>query len=204
LENPRVKPVLMASIALIFGFYLTYYFTHLVWWYLRFILPAVPALIVASLLVAQTWTRRRGWELFSLSAPAGLRLASIAIIIILLGANGYWLEKYNTLAGKKTDSTFFKISEWLNTHAPANSVVAAGQASGSLYAYSAFPVVRWDALNPELTASITAHLQSLERPLYAALFPYEQKDALEKHMPGSWEQVADIKGVIVWKQVRAP
>ncbi|HEY5079076.1 MAG TPA: hypothetical protein VII43_04490, partial [Opitutaceae bacterium] len=52
-SRPRVAAVLATWAAAFVGFYSAYRWTHESWWFLRFLLPAAPAIIVAGLLVTR-------------------------------------------------------------------------------------------------------------------------------------------------------
>ena len=198
----RTKWTLVVWTTSVLGFYCFYYFTHLVWWYLRFILPAMPAMIVAALLPMQAWARRKN----SAFSPAAFgdwrtRLGPALLVLLALGTNYFWIQHLHALKGKHSDSAFLKVSEWFKANAPANSVIASGQASGALFCYTHFPILRWDIVNAEVMRKIEPRLNEAGSPLYAAMFPYEEKPALEENMPGKWEQLANIKGVTLWRRV---
>jgi len=199
----RTIAVLTTWILAIFAFYSFYTFTHEVWWYLRFILPAAPALLIAAVLVLQRVTERFNLQLFQAGAPLSHHVVAGFILLIATVPNVLEMRSLHSLVGKKGDSSYWLLADWLNRNAPPNSVVAAMQNSGSLLAYSSFTVVRWDALNKENFSTICAQLAANRQPLYAVLFPFEEASAFA-NMPGDWKPIIKIFPGAIWKYNAEP
>lgn len=79
-ESRQLIAILASWVAVFLGFYVFYYHTHETWWYLRFILPAFPPLILALLLAARGWLTR--------DTPAAQALAA-AVVIVVIATWGY-------------------------------------------------------------------------------------------------------------------
>ena len=199
----RIIVVLGAWILIIFGFYGFYTFTHEVWWYLRFILPAAPVMIISAILVLKRLADRFKIQLFQANAPIGHHLVTVLLILITVVPNIVGIRSLHSLTGKKGDSSYWLIADWLNRNAPSNSVVAAMQNSGSLIAYSSFTVLRWDAITKDSFSTIHAQLLANRQPFYAALFPFEEADAFA-NMPGDWKCVVKIFPAAIWQYNTEP
>jgi len=176
-------------------FYTFYYFTHEVWWYLRFILPCFPALIIASLLVARQLTSRFG--LFSLASGPIAIVTSFTLLIGVLLNGRYWAKKHGVFNSSLDERQYADACAWANTHLPPGAVVASMQTSGALFYYTPFSVIRWDVITPR-DFSTLAPAASARGGLYAITFPFENERAFQA-MPGRWTLIGQIRHLEVRK-----
>ena len=176
-------------------FYAFYDITPLVWWYLRFILPAFPALIIlavtglAALLDRVAPSRRR---------LAGLAVASLVLLASLDTAR-HWFGERHIMLLKAYQQPYQVVPAWARAHLPANALIACMQESSAFYFYTDFPILRWDQIPPADFTRLDAALRASGRPFYAVLFPFESDDALHRRMPASWSKVAEVEGIGIWK-----
>jgi hypothetical protein len=73
------------------------------------------------------------------------------------------------------------------------------QTTGALVYYSDFAFVRWDQLDAASFARVTAAMRARGTPLYAVLFPFEVRDALEERARGNWTEVGAVRQVTIWR-----
>lgn len=185
--------VILLWLAAFLAFYAFYFHTSETWSYLRFLLPAFPALILTVLfggeVITRHWPRR-------LKAIAGL-----AMVGGILAWNGWWVVRLRALqpgqAGGEKD--YMTAAHWARSHLPPTAVVFCMQASGALHYYTDFPLVRWDQGGAKLLEKIATAAANGPRPLYAALFPWETHAALEREIPGHWTQVGASPRVSFWR-----
>jgi hypothetical protein len=185
---------LLAAWALIYPvLYLFYSHAHDDWWYLRFLLPAFPPIIVASLLVARRLVAR-----FNLTARAWW-LAPAALAVLIHGAA--WSRHLHALTIGRTEGIYAETAAWMQAHLPANATVAAMETTGALFYYTDFTLVRWDMITPEDFRRIARACAAADRPVYAALYPYEIDEwhAFRDHLPGPWTQVGAVRQVTIWR-----
>lgn len=190
-----LQSALLAIWAAIFlGFYLFYYCTHETWWYLRFILPAVPPMLVAALLVARELAGR--WHL----VPRAVSLTAAAVAVFIFGL--LWFRHFNLAKLDHGERIYFESASWMQSHLPADAVVMSMQTSGALFYYTKFTVVRWDCISPAEFERIAAACAAAGRPVYASLFPFEIKDkgAFPGHLTGHWTQIATFFNVSIWRR----
>lgn len=192
---PRVSALLALWALPLFAFYLFYQHTHDDWSYLRFLLPAFPALIVAALLVGRALLNRlpTSWR------PAWLVVGGIAIVVHGVA----WCRHYSVHHAGYGEKVYPETAAWLQAHLPANAVVASMQTSGALLYYTNFAFIRWDMISPADFQRIAADCTVAGRPLYAALYPFEIEDkewaAFEKHLTGCWTQIGAVRHVSIWR-----
>ncbi len=191
---PRVAAILAAWAACFVAFYAPYRWTHEQWWFLRFLLPAAPALIVAGLLVARHLLEKATGRL-----PDHARRLLPALVLAV--AVGVELGQTSPLLEARTvgheELKYGRVSKWLTAHVPANSVIVVSQASGALFYFTDFTLLRHEQIGPAVSRRILASLQSAGRPLYAVLWPFEA-DALRK-LPGTWARVGSVNDVGIWR-----
>lgn len=194
LARDRRLAVIAVWILAFGGFYSFYAFTHETWWYLRFVLPAFPPLIVAALLVANqladaAWlTRWRGHA--RAAAAAGGALA-------LLWSVG-WGWHLRCLSSGRDERRYFEASAWARAHLPANALLLSVQTSGALYHDTDFAIVRWDQLQPGDGAMLDHIARREGRPVVAVLFGFEEKEALRERLPGRWKKIGAVPHVAFW------
>jgi hypothetical protein len=196
----RHRQPLLAALLAAWGlaypfFYLFYSHTHDDWWYLRFLLPAFPPLIVATLLVARALAARFNFT------PRSWWLAPAALAVIVQGTG--WSRYLHALSIGHGEKVYPETAAWLQAHLPANAVVASMQASGALFYYTDYPLVRWDMMSPAEFQRIAAVCALAGRPLYACLYPFEIDDAewsaFPKHLAGHWTQIGTVRHVSIWR-----
>lgn len=190
--DARAKSLLIAWIIVFCGFYACYYFTRETWWYLRFVLPAFPPMIIASLLVTQALVRRLR------SRVVGM-IAATAITCLVLAWSGWWAHRLYVFDTGVGISVYPQAAGWARENLPKDAVIVAMQTSGSLFFYTDFTFVRWDVLQPGSTALVNKSLAAQNRPLYAILFPFEE-DALKARIPGNWRKVGAVRHVSIWRR----
>jgi hypothetical protein len=192
-RQPRLICLLTVWSLLFAVFYVSNIHTHEFWWYLRFLLPAFPPLIVSTLLVANALIAR-----FHLPLRRWWLVLAGALVMMNGAAWSRYLHAYTIGHGEKV---YPQVADWLQTHLPANAVVATMQASGALFYYTDYPLVRWDFIAPADFQRIARACAAAGRPFYAVLYPFEIEDwkAFEQHLTGHWSQVGAVRHVSIWR-----
>lgn len=130
---------LLAFVAAVFACYIPYEVFD-AWWYLRFVLPAYPALLAltASAVVWLLARRRWPWR------AAGSAVAALVVMLLLREsvqrhAFGLWeFERRFRLAG-----------EYIGARLPADALVFAAQESGSVRFYAGRSTIAWREVPPD-------------------------------------------------------
>jgi hypothetical protein len=161
---------LTAFVVAVFACYIPYSVFD-AWWYLRFVLPAYPAMLVltASALVGLL-ERRQLW------VRAGSFVAVAALIVVLvrtsihLHAFGLWeFERRFQLAG-----------EYVDSHLPRNAIVITAQESGSVRFYANRVSMTWRALDPDAFESALAFVRSHDYRPYFLIETEEQQEFVDR------------------------
>ena len=171
--------VLVAWIAVIFCFYISYWHTHETWWYLRFLLPGFPAVILAGLLVGQACRASPPWLL----------------IALCLAGQTVLTRNLHVTAIRDEERRYVLAAQWLNAHVPPGSVIIGSQLSGALHYYSQFVFVRTELLTPAGLATLSSAAAAADRPIYTALFHFEDSSNVHRRLGGNWAPVTKIADV---------
>jgi hypothetical protein len=189
---PRATLVLGTWIVGYAAFYSTYRFTHEAWWYLRFLLPIAPALVVGGLF---------GLKRVLGGAKAGIpQRRAFAVALAAVGvAGGFWTCRLNVFKDIRTEKVYSHAAKWLSANIPPNAVILSMQTSGALYFDTDYTLLRWDSLDDGNCAAVFKALDASKRPLYAALFPFENGPALQR-VPGTWTRLKTMGAITVWRR----
>lgn len=174
-------------------FYSAYRWTHEQWWFLRFLLPAAPALIVAGLVVFNRWAG-------SLSKDGPRTWARLAPVLLLVAAVGVEVSRTNQLREAwhvgHGERKYGRVCAWLKAHVPEKSAMVTSQTSGALFYFTDFILLRFEEMKPGNSRTILKAAQSEGVDLYAVLFPFEQH--VIKTLPGNWAQISSVDDVTIW------
>lgn len=160
----RLFAACLSVAAVNLALYLPYLqFDH--WSYLRFLLPAFPALAaLAAATVAAVMTRAAGRM-----APAAMAVCACAILAAGIARVG----PLDVFGPKRVAGRFARAAEYVNRSLPPGAVIVCKEHSGALAYYTRRAVVRYDYLHGGWLDGAIAELQSLGRPVYFVLDEWE-------------------------------
>jgi hypothetical protein len=130
---------LLAFVLGVFAAYLPYV-PFADWWYSRFMLPGLPALIVltaAAVERAASRLPRRG--------------GNLVFAVLIVGLAGFWLHRAGDLAVfrlKGLEHKYVELGRLASQRLPRNAIVLAAQPAGSVRYYAGLPTLSWDAIDP--------------------------------------------------------
>ena len=154
------------------------------WWYLRFLVPAFPAILIGAVAVMRdfvAWPRAR--------------YAMIAIVFI----TGIIVCRHYRLGSVHTgEATYPNAIHWAKKQLPPNAIVATMQFSGAYYFYAGELPARYDQLDANRFAEIRAYTGVAGLKWYALVFDWEEKDLFAK-MPGRWTKLNQMRNVGLWR-----
>lgn len=165
----------LAMVAAVFACYLAYVVFD-AWWYSRFLLPALPFLIVLSLMVLAELLRR-----------ACGRPALAVTVVLSLGLSLWWLRTAGELQAfnlQALERHFIDAGNFVANRLPQNAVVLTVKNSGSVRFYSGRPTLTWDSLDPEALDDAVDRLRQAGYSPYLLLEAEEEqpfKDRFRGH-----------------------
>jgi 4-amino-4-deoxy-L-arabinose transferase-like glycosyltransferase len=192
-SRTRIAAALASWAALYVAFYSPYRWTHEDWWFLRFLLPAAPALMVAGMIVLQ-------WVFGALRA----HIAGPVRVVLLSGmfATCAWAEArqikpLHAWSIGHGEEKYGRVAAWLRANVPSNSAIIAEQFSGATYYFTNYVLIRSDELDHGTADKVRESVRSEGRPVYMVVFPAEKHFIAE--MPGKWIQVSAVEDVSIWR-----
>jgi hypothetical protein len=209
--DQRKKYVLLMWSVPILLFYATYECTHETWWYLRFILPALPALGIAAALALQQ-LNYPSWYLVSRVLPAGATPDQISRgrvlcvpLMVLLGLAAVWWQtdwtgRLRAAKIEQDERSYPLVGRWLAENLPVDAVLVAHQVSGAALHYADRPSLNPNLITPPDAARLDNWIRVHGKVLYAALYPHEE-DVVRRNLPGRWERVTRIRVATIWRRI---
>jgi len=195
----RDRAVLLAWFGAFFVFY-CFYAVYEAWWYTRFLLPGIPALILGALLILRDALRL---DASSRGRRAAVR-AGLAIVLILgaLAVEVGFLAKEEP---HKFSHKFYRgervypdACAMARRRLPPNAIVISMQMSGALHYYTDLTYAMWNMLDGARLAELRTSTESRGYRWYALLAPFEQEE-VKKNLPEAWREIDRRGDVALWE-----
>jgi len=109
------------------------------WWYLRFLLPAWPAMTIAMAAMAAADYRQ----------PSSRRRAVAIVLLAAIGIHGVWQAvRRQAFAVALGESKYVEVAKTVESLTDPDAVIIAAQHSGSIRYYAGRLTLRWDVGDP--------------------------------------------------------
>ncbi len=198
-RGDRRQAVLLVWAGALIGFYSLYEQSLYGWWRLRFLLPALPAILLSAFVAAhdlagRVRSRRPG-------GSAARRLTSAALFLSLLwclGASLYWVVKPRIWGVGASEDPYPECVELAERNVPSNAVFMAMQTSGAIHYYGRRPIVRYDLMDERTYMRFRADARNAGVPVYALLFRIDRL-AFERRWPDGWEPLGTLGEASLWR-----
>lgn len=156
------------------------------WWFLRFLLPAYPPMLV---LAAMGWQRL----VSRMTVPIrGLAFAGITAAVLSWQAER--IQDHLILRMQEGEVLYVSAARYVEARLPSNAIFFAMLHGGSLRHYASRPTVRWDWLSPDWWPRALLQLQALGYQPYVLLAESEEAQFRTQFKLGD---APDAPGVIV-------
>jgi len=144
-----------------------WYYPYDAWWYLRFLLPAFPALFifVAMVLVAIAGRVTR----------LGSFLVVAPVLALILWHHATFLSARGGFAFRENERKVPAIGEYIAAHLPENASLLSDNFSGSIRYYSGRLTVRFDLIPPDQLGQALSDLQRIGFHPYIVVNDWEQE-----------------------------
>ncbi len=182
-KSPKVVLLIWSWVIAFVVFYAFYYHSHQTWWFMRFILPALPPMILGAMFFLRYLSTRFGpsWM------PVGVSLVAGAFVCFSEVAE-YKGKISFTPRGR---NSYLEVVEWVENNAKPGDVFLTMQNSGTLFYYTDHPIIRYNHLKENDWERVKTHMKTSPVTLYAALFEFEIEkwEVLSKRAPGNWTEI---------------
>jgi Dolichyl-phosphate-mannose-protein mannosyltransferase len=187
----RLAWISLLCVALLVATYLAYtVFDD--WWYIRFLLPALPLVLALALVTA-----RRVCALLP-SAAGDVPIAVLTAVLALVYRDAAIARQVTDL--QRLESRFALAGEYASRTLPPNAVVLAVQESGSIRFHGRRDTIAWDAIPPDGLDRAIRSLQERGRSVYFALEDTEES-AFRRRFAGQragaldWPPLGSVRAV---------
>jgi hypothetical protein len=189
----RDRAILISWFGAFFLFY-CFYSVYEEWWYTRFLLPGVPALILGATVVARDLVLPSGR-----SRPKSWAAAvAVVLLAVVLFVELDFDEKRRVHRFYKGERIYPSACEMARRRVPQNAIVASMQMSGALHYYTPITYAMWTWLPPDKFAELRASTESRGYRWYALLAPFEVQEAWN-NAPGDWRAIDRTGDVVLWE-----
>ena len=186
----------LAAFLLFFSFYNMYH----VWWYTRFVLPGIPAMILGALLTTRELIERLKPRVGQSRRVTLSWAAVIALIVVSVGFScHYTVRRYHILAGGQEELIYPESCRWADQKLPDQSLIFSMQMSSTLKYYTDRLIARYDLMAPGQWQVLKTQVAAKGYRCYALLWFWEVGKAKEA-LPGKWEQIGIYRdNISLWQ-----
>jgi hypothetical protein len=137
-ESRMLRWILLAYIAAVLGCYL-FYIPFDDWWYLRFVIPAMPAMFVLSIDAIWQGSRRFG--------PVAQAIATVVFTALSLSHATHYGRLHTIFEIGEGEQKYADVGRYLAREVPPGTVVISGLHAGSIRLYANLRTLRVDLLD---------------------------------------------------------
>ncbi|HEX8255913.1 MAG TPA: hypothetical protein VF846_22425 [Thermoanaerobaculia bacterium] len=169
-----------------FFLFYCFYGPYETWWYTRFLLPAIPALLLLGAGFASAHTPERA---------RALPLIVFAIIAIFEVRAG---REFDVLSFAQGERSYEQAAALVREQVPRDAIVVSMQHSGSLFHDARRFSLRYDTIDAAQFAAIRAHAARQNRAMFALLEPFEV-GPVKALVPGEWGVVGKVGNAVLYR-----
>jgi hypothetical protein len=169
-EQQRAAWLLGAGVIVVWELYLIYT-PFDAWWFLRFLLPAWPAMCLGTAAVFVRIADARG---------AVLRALAYTILIAVGAHNVYYAKTHGAFPSGEGDHRYVSVAKMVEQATDPSAVIFTGQHSGPIRYYAGRTIVRFDLLDRAWLDRAVAWLNAQGRRPYFLLEEWEMIEFQER------------------------
>ena len=187
-RGDRRHQVLLAWTLAVVGFYAFYLNSIDTWWYLRFILPALPAILLAGALATWDLYRRLG-----ASGAGGVARVTARTLLVVGIALAVTLSFRFVVGGRlwrigQGEMVYPRSVAELQRRAGDRAVVVCQLYSGAAYFYGSLSTARYDNMSARSAMRLREAARRSGTALFALVVDGEVGEVRDK-LPGSWDEI---------------
>lgn len=135
------------------------------WWYIRFLLPALPVVVVLVAAVARAAVTR-----------LSRRIAAITLLAATVATGTLWVQRavnLDVFRVKALERKYPELGRYAAARLPTNAVVIAAQATGAVRFYANLPTLAWDAIDAAWLDRVVSDLEARGHEPWLAIEAWE-------------------------------
>jgi hypothetical protein len=189
---PRRDRLMLVAWPAIFLVFFCCWQPYETWWYTRFLLPAVPAMILAMFFVVERAFRPADRPEDSVRTPRGRKNVALALSVVVLATGTFWIRRFHLVDSARDEEIYPDTCRWAAAQVPPKSVIAAMQMTGAMRYYTGSTFARIDWIEPAVFPSLRSRIEAAGYHWYALVGPAE-KELLQRNLPGAWKEFARLR-----------
>ena len=173
----ELAKLLSAALAVVGTVWLCYlpYTPFDAWFFTRFLLPAIPIMLVLAMAAAMTGVR---------SLPIWMRsAAAIALFAMLAGALARESQRRGVFETAALEQKYRDAGRYVSEHLPQGAYVLARQHSGSVRLYGGRTTIRWDVIGGDQLDFVVSTVRAAGFGIYMVA-DQDELTAFERHFAG--------------------
>lgn len=154
------RAFLLATVAFVAGTWLAYlpYTPFEPWFFTRFLLPAIPGMLLLATLVAFVAIRH---------LPVWLRPVVVAVVgLVMMTTLAKKSRDLGVYEAAVTEQKYPRAGQYVREQLPPGAYVLARQHSGSVRLYGERPTIRWDVVGGDQLDLVVTTLRAIGAPVY--------------------------------------
>ena len=173
-SRSRLTWVTLAMIAAVWLAYLPYQPWE-AWFFTRFLLPAIPLMLVLAIAVVMAGIR---------ASPPWLRTAAtLAVVVGVTTALAHQSDRRGVLDAAVHEQKYRDAGHFVRDRLPPDAYVLARQHSGSARFYSGRPTIRWDVIGGDQLDTVASTVRAIGSSLYLVI-DEDELPVFERHFEG--------------------
>jgi hypothetical protein len=174
-EQQRAAHLLGASVIVVWALYLVYT-PFEAWWFLRFLLPAWPAMCLGSAALLIRVAQQR---------HLALRILACASLVFVGAYNVYYASTHGAFPSGEGEHRYVSIAKMVEQATEPAAVIFTGQHSGPIRYYAGRTIIRFDLVDRAWLDRAVRWLDAQGRPPYFLLEEWEMTEFQERFSDAS-------------------
>jgi hypothetical protein len=189
---PRVARWDRALLASWFGVFFAFYASYDIctdWWDMRFLLPALPAMFIAFILL---FDHRRQFV---------LAVAALLLVAFVVRRESLQAKELGVLGYAERERIWPETARWAAARIPQRAVVISGIYGGAVLYYTGHLTARWDFMDAYDSETLQSAAAAAHLPCYALISAIADAndDEFRRRIPGNWEVVDVTRDVTLYR-----
>jgi hypothetical protein len=170
----------------------SFYYDYQIWWYTRFLLPGIPALILGFLLTARYAAKVLKKYVDQDNQIKVGRIAAAFLFIVVIGFAIHHIKLFKLFEVGHKQMIHKESCLWADRMVPQHALIVSMEMSGALRYYTDRKILRYDYVDPPHWPVLKNRAAEQGYSFYALLMDHEITPAKER-LPGKWTHLGTFQ-----------